>query len=364
MNSSLDTANNKDNMGTHNAFSLMSTSILGKGMYVKPSKYGFEIFLPNNNESTLEVPLTSHLLCPIKQIPNDSFKQVDLENISPSNIDFNEIDSLFNKLKNYNGKLASLKRFNLSNQNTNLEKRPPIIENRRLRSKDSADTSTVVSTCSYNYGLSSGSTQAATSKTVQLSAVKRDSTAGTNRRHRDAAAYKKTSCNNKDDEARIPASRRPRSDLGEWILVDFVKKLIFGDEVNSEIMKKFDEMELEIAQKIIRLRYKGATEKIKYSTKSKNFSAFNTRCNFRFVNEKKLLGDIWPFIIDNLKKSRSLWQTDKEQEIIQLFRTFHKSIFLEPIRKGVDKNLSEQLKRGNDALLINLFSELYLGYRQ
>lgn len=378
MQGSYDCESERDTMETSNQGSFWPSSMLASHVVAKKSKYGFELILPNMTRGSLEVEgsqkqgfFSPHLSTMRTPDCQQSDKSPD------SNLDFDSLDNLFRKLNSFDGKFTGHKRYGLFERDSNLEKRPPVMRTRHRREPDSRDSSTIITTYSKLHDDLSESEETSFNKSGYPKKERGTRTRGRKRNipttivfpkpPADKVAGRRRGYNHntldKEKPARVNHTEGENGTLGEFTFVEFVKQIVFNDELNSDAFKRLSDQEQEIVLKIVRLRYKGA-ENLKFPLKIKNFASYNTRCNLRFVNEKKLLGEIWPLIIDQLKKVRNLWRTDKEQEIIQLFRTYHRSLYIQEIKKKVSQNLSEQLDDGNDVLLINLFAELYLGYRQ
>lgn len=378
MQGSYDCESERDTMETSNNGTFWPSSMLASHVVAKKSKFGFELILPNFKQGSLEVEgsqqpgfFSPHLSS--KQAPD--YQQADRS--ADSNIDFDSLDRLFSKLNSFDGKFTGHKRYGLHEGDSNLEKRPPVIKTRQRREADSRDSSTINTTYSRLYDGASESEDTPFNKLGRPRKERGTRTRGRGRNIPTTIVLPKRPADKiiprrrgyhqntleRGKPSRVNNAEEERGTVSEFTFVEFVKQIVFNDELNSETFKRLSEKEQEIVLKIVRLRYKGA-ENLKFPLKIKNFASYNTRCNLRFVNEKKLLGEVWPLIIDQLKKVRNLWRTDKDQEIIQLFKTYHRSLYIQEIKKKVDRSLSEQLDEGNDVLIINLFAELYLGYRQ
>ena len=378
MQRAFDNESEKDTSETQNQAQAWSNHLLGSQLVANRNKFGFEIILPNYFQGSLEVEGIPHQPSFSPHLSTAPQEALHFESPAETKVDFETLDRLFNKLNSFDGRLTVQKTYGLLGKGTTLTKRGPLGRNRLTLDEQSGDSSTIYSSYSRIYDEQSESNELSFNKTANVAKEKdlKPKPKGKNiptkivipqmppDRITTTRGERHIKTLERERQAKINAKEEDeRRFMGEMSFIESVKQIIFNDEVNSEILKKLIGVEQEIVLKIVRLRYKGA-ENFKFPFKNRNFAAYNTRCNFRFVNEKKLVGDIWPSIIDQLKKLRGLWRTDKDQEIVQLFKTYHKCLHVEELKKKVEPNLAEQINEGCDVLQLNLFAELVLGHRQ
>lgn len=375
MQASFDYESERDTSETVNQGCYWPNALLSGHVVTKCNKFGFEVILPGYPQRPLEVegnppPRTfSPQLSSVHQ--HDSMPVNGLE----SAVDFDSIDRLFKKLKGFDGKLTIQKGFGIGE--TNLTKRPPNPKTRQRQEPDSNDTSTVYSSYSRLYERSSVSPDRGFNKTGI--AVKEKETRVRSKAKNPPTKIvlpmppgEKAPLSRSDRHLRILERERQlrhhskdeddKKYLGDQGLTDILKQIVFYDEVVSDSLKKLSEFDRELVLKVIRLRYKGA-ELMRYPFKTKNFSTYNTRSHFRLVNEKKLLSEMWPLIIDQLKKLKNIWRKDKDDETVDLFKAYHMQHYEQKILQKLDGVAFKEIDEDREILMVNLFAELYLSYR-
>lgn len=352
----------------------------------KKTEYGFDIYLPGYSkpkevrEGSLEKQNVEKQ--PTKIAGEDETK--DDEREKGTVIDYDELDRLFSKMNSFNGKLTTkYSTYGVIDHSPNLSKRPPRAKDlaRRGRDQPGADKSTPTrSSYSKMHDDVSDSFENVETRTKNVAkgqvgarnGQRVRAVLGTTRHSQPASSANHLRQRGLRSAARRSPVRIPfRQDQnenvnsrGEWILIDFIRELVLKDNFKPDLMKMFNEVELEIAYRILRMRYKGA-EFFRFPSRIKNINPENNKCNIKFMNEKKLLGEVWPWIIDELKNFKQLWQVDKDEAIVEVFKVYHKPIYMDDILREVNDNTIRSLvKEGNDTLLVNLFAELYLGFPQ
>lgn len=377
MQHSLDFESERDTTETSQPRPVWPSGTLAGHLVSNRSKFGFEVTLrPFTTERSLEVEGSPGPVSFSQQLSTGPLESRQPEESLASGIDFESLERLFSKVNAFDGRLTLSKRFGELPNGSSLTKRPPTLGRRRKLEVETGDSSTIHSSYSMLFDDRSESQDASFNKSGHLGREKESRPKG---RARDnstkitlpppsgmgilARSERIQRKNVKERQVKTyPKEDDELKAFSEQAFIEFIKQLILNDEFSSDEYKKLPDIEKEIILKIIRCRYKDA-ENWKFPFKAKSLAACNTKNSLRFVNEKKLIGDIWPLIIDLLKKLKSLWKADKEQETILLFRTYHKPYFKDEIRHKVDASLAEQIDQGNDVLLGNLFAEFYLGYR-
>lgn len=359
----------------------------------KKTKYGFEIVLPSyvsHQEIEDHSASKSEIQADGKGVPF-SQEETGSETTRQSQIDFDELDRLFNKVNSFNGNLTTkYSRYHEFQEPSSLCKRPPRglskqpsrpsgrgrgryarVESKRVIPTNNSSNSKVSNDCCELEENSVNNHRTnRTSRTNQIGSRSRPLKAGiansTSRLPRTTTA-KGTSGNpkrsppktsNQDVEVkRIQPNR-------EWILVEFLRQLILEDKFSGDLMRSFSELELDIAYRVLRMRYNGA-EYFRFPSRTKNINAHNNKCNMKFTNEKKLLGEIWIWVIDEIKNRKHLWKKDKEEAILELFKIFHKPEYLQGVRNEVnDPAIIELINEGDEVVILNLFAEQCLDYPQ
>ena len=375
MQTSFDCESERDTSETVNQGFFWPSALLPGHVVTKFNKFGFELILPGYSQRSLEVESN---LAPVTFSPHLSSvnHHESHENVGHgAKVDFDGIDRLFKKLKGFDGKLTIQKGFGF--EESNLVKRPPNQKGRHREESDSVETSTVYSSYSRIFEGASASQEKGFNKS-QLQTKEKETKIRTRSKNPPTKIVlpmpppDKTPLSRSDRYLRILERERlhkvnqreedEKKVLGEQGLIDILKAIVLHDLVNSDSLKKLSDFDRDLVLKLIRLRYKGA-ELMRYPFKSRNFSAYNTRSHFRLVNEKKLLGEMWPLLIDQLKKIKNIWRNNKDDEIIDIFKIYHRQFYEEKIKLKLEPQALKELDDNDDTLLVNLFAEFFLGFR-
>lgn len=377
MQASYDCASEKDTSETVNHGIYWPNSLLSGHLVTKCSRYGFEVVLPGYQRKNLEVDRQQGTRTFSPNLsPGDRTGQQSEDSVD-GNVDFGNLDSLFNKLNKFDGRLTIDKGFGLAD--TNLTKRAP---KHRGRGKphqeiDSAETSTVYSSYSRIFDGQTTPEEEVTNKNQSSNkdkeAVRRRAKPQTSKAAFSQSAVEKTQLSRSDRHQRVLARERQskavakleaegQKSLNDQAYADLLKAMIYQDDVNSEVLKRLNRTDRDLFLKVFRLRYKGA-ELMEFPFKIKNFSSFNTKCHARLCNERKLLGEIWPQIIDQMKRMKDIWKNDKDEETVDLFKEYHQKLFEDKIKEKIDPTTLKELEGQSDILLTNLFAEVILNCR-
>lgn len=352
----------------------------------RKSDYGFEIVLPGfstlkeGREFYQENQNSSKI--PEQQKPEELIDENEERNGSA--VDYNELDRLFSKMNSFSGKLTTkYNTYGVFDENSSLVKRPPRVAGRTKNSKEQylpEDSTPTRSSYSKRQDDFSESIEKSVSRPrpVRVNQVSTRRTRrsqlrqGTDRQTQPASSANQIRENGRKTRSRRspvrinfkPSNQNSMIVNGEWVLIEFLRELILRDEFRSDLMKLFNDVELDVSYRILRMRYKGA-EYFRFPARIKNINPENNKCNSKFLNEKKLLGEVWPWIIDELKNTKQLWQENKDEAVAEIFKIYHKPYYMDEIKKEInDTALISQINKGDDVLLVNLFAEIYLGYPQ
>lgn len=375
MQTSYDCESERDTSETVNQGFFWPSALLPGHVVTKCNRFGFELILPGYSQRSLEVESNPAPVTFSPHLSSVNHHETNENSGLGSKVDFDGIDRLFKKLKGFDGKLTIQKGFGF--EEGNLGKRPPNQKGKLKEDSESVETSTVYSSYSRIFEGASASQEKGFNKS-QLQTKEKENKLKTRNRNPPTKIVlpmpppDKAPLSRSDRHLRIlererqnKANQRDEEDkkfLGEQGLIDILKAIVFNDVVNSDSLRKLSDFDRELVLKLIRLRYKGA-ELMRFPFKSRNFSTYNTRSHFRLVNEKKLLGEMWPSIIDQLKKIKNIWRHNKDDEIIDLFKIYHKQPYQEKIKVRLEPQALKELDENDDTLLVNLFAEFYLGFR-
>lgn len=351
---------------------------------VNKSKYGFELILPGYKaEPTNEKrPAREETQIPkASQIP--AVRETEENTTNSNSVDFEELDRLFGKINKLKGKVThNSDYFDMLYESPQLRKRPPQVKGkgRGQATPTEEDSDTFHSTYSKFHEENSESVdkydrryKMKSEARKQENQISKDRVNGHNSKTNQAKAPQASSAQNPNTKDRINSKptiipvpikvpvAASQSSRGEWCLISCLRDLILHDIFSTERMRHFTEFELDIVLRILRLRYKGA-EYFRYPSRTKNINAENNKCNVKFLNEKKLLGEFWPMIMDEIKNQRNLWREEKEESVIALFNIYHKEIYYSEIQERTPQTLFAQVEKGDIALLVNLYAELYLNF--
>lgn len=375
MQASLDFESERETTETAHQSFYWPNALLSGHVVTKSNKFGFEVILPGYPHRSLEVESPHQPMTFSPHLSSVHQGELQGDEGSDSQVDFEGIDRLFNSLGRFNGKLTMRK--GLGFEEASLVKRPPRYKGRLRNDADSEDTSTVYSSYSRPFEGKSESHEGGFNKTGHQ---KKQSEIANQAKGKypptrivlPLPPSEKAPLSRSDRHQRVMERERnlrtlPKEDddqraASDHTFTEVLRAMVFHDDVNSDAIKKLSDLDRELVLKIIRLRYKGA-ELLKFPFKTKKFASYNTKSHLRLFNERKLLGEMWPLLIDQLKKMRNVFRSDKDEETVDLFRVYHKKYFEEKIRQKLDEATLKELDDDNDALLVNLFAELYLSSR-
>lgn len=354
---------------------------------VNKSKYGFELILPGYMNEPAEVNAAEKKIVPEQSEEQVAPGQVDQEdsNLGTSQIDFEEIDKLFSKINKFNNRTTpTYDSYGLLDDSPRLKKRPPQGRGRGrggFGSRIDEDSDTFRSTFSKFHEENSESQDISRGRYKTRADARKHENAKTTERlngqyikisQRKATQASSTQKINVKDRVKakptiIPLPQKAimgsQMARGEWQLVGCLRDLILHDSFSTERMKNFNELELDIVLRILRLRYKGA-EYFRYPSRTKNINPENNKCYGKFLNEKKLLGEFWPLVIDEIKVQKHIWRSEKDGAVTSLFNYYHRKVFYSELKERTSPSLFAQVEGGDDALLVNLFAEMYLNFPQ
>lgn len=351
---------------------------------VNKSKYGFELILPGYKyEPTNEMKTRKEKPEVPNPSPSPETREGEANTAQSNSVDFEELDRLFGKVKKLKGKIKLVSDFDDQiTDSPQLRKRPPqgrgkakrnqtpnLDDSSSFRSSDSKideENSESLDNYDRRYKIKTDGRRPENQATKDR-VVGQNSKAGQARLHQASSAQNPASKdrgNSKPTIIPLPVKTPViivQSSKGEWPLISCLRDLILHDIFSTDRMKLFTEFELDIVLRILRLRYKGA-EYFRYPSRTKNINPENNKCNVKFLNEKKLLGEFWPMIMDEIKNRRNIWRVEKEESVIAIFNIYHKNVYYKEIEERTSQALFSQVENGDVALLINLYAELYLNF--